>query len=502
QVIIQVNYAGQPPQIVEDQVTYPLTTRMLSVPFAKSVRGYSFFGFSLVYVLFEDGTDLYWARSRILEYLNSMQGKLPAGVTTELGPDATGVGWVYEYALVDETGKMTLADLRDLQDFVLRYEITALPGIAEVASLGGFRRQFQVEVNPDQLLQYNIRIGDLEMAIRNANMEMGARLFQHAEKEFMVLAHGYLQKVDDLKQIPIRANEQGAVLRLGDVAQISEGPDIRRGLADLNGKGEVVGAIVIMRKGEDVPRVIDDVKKKLAQVQKTLPEGVKIVTTYDRSEIIREAVSNLRFKLIEELIVVSIITLIFLLHVRSALVSLIVLPLGVLFTFLMMHLLGQTANIMSMGGIAIAVGVMIDSSVVMVENTHKHLEKLRALHSTMTSELYWQAAREAVSEVAPGLFWSMVIIIVSFTPVFALPEQSGRLFIPLALTKTLAMTAAAILAVMLMPILVGYFIRGEIKPESKHPVSIRLIKYYEPTLTWCLDNKPKVIIASVAMLLF
>ena len=502
QVIVEVKYPGQPPQIVEDQVTYPMTTRMLSVPFAKTVRGYSFFGFSLVYILFEDGTDLYWARSRILEYLNSMQGKLPQGVSTELGPDATGVGWVYEYALIDETGKMSLADLRDLQDFVLRYELTALPGIAEVASLGGFRRQFQVEINPDLLLQYDIRISDLEMAIKKANMEMGARLFQQAEKEFMVLAHGYVQNVEDLKKIPIRSNEQGSVLRLGDVSHISEGPDIRRGLADLNGTGEVVGAIVVMRQGEDVPRVIVGVKDKLAKIQKSLPKGVKIVPTYDRSEIINEAVSNLRFKLIEELIVVSIITLIFLLHVRSALVSLIVLPLGVLFTFLFMHLLGKTANIMSMGGIAIAVGVMIDSSVVMVENTHKHLEKLRSLHPELTSDLYWQAAREAVSEVAPGLFWSMVIIVISFTPVFALPEQSGRLFIPLALTKTLAMTAAAILAVMLMPILVGYFIRGDIRPESKHPVSVRLIKYYEPILTWSLDNKRKVIFVSVIFLLF
>lgn len=502
QVIIQAKFPGQPPQVIEDQVTYPLTTRMLSVPYAKTVRGYSFFGFSLVYVLFEDGTDLYWARSRVLEYLNSMQGKLPKEVQMELGPDATSIGWIFEYAIRDTSGKLTLADLRDIQDFLLRYELTSVKGVSEVASVGGFRRQFQIEVNPDLLFQYKLTLNQVEMALKRGNMEMGARLFEQAETEYMVLAKGYISSIQDIQSISIRVTEEGSVLRLGDIAKIREGPDIRRGLVDLNGEGEVVGGIVVMRQGGDVPGTIARVKEKLESLKKSLPKGVEIVVTYDRSELIEEAVSNLTFKLIEELIVVSLITFLFLFHVRSALVALIVLPIGVLSSFLLMYLLGIPVNIMSMGGIAIAIGVMVDASVVMVENTHKHLEKLRSSKSNLNNADYWQAAKDAVFEVAPGLFWSMIIIVVSFLPVFALPEQSGRLFIPLALTKTFAMTMAAILAVVLMPILVGYFIRGQIRKEENHPVSRKLINSYEPILTWCLNNKKTVLLtASVFALL-
>lgn len=504
QVIIQANYKGQPPQVVEDQVTYPLTTRMLSVPSAKTVRGYSFFGFSLVYVIFEDKTDLYWARSRVLEYLNSMQGKLPEGVSMELGPDATSIGWIYQYALKDTSGKLTLADLRDLQDFVLRYELTSLKGISEVASIGGFVRQFQIEVNPQRLFQYNVSINELEMALKKSNMEMGARLLEQAETEYMVLVKGYLGGVEDIAKIPIRVSHDGGVLRMADVAHIKEGPDIRRGLAELNGEGEVVGAIVVMRQGEDVVSTIERIKEKLASLKSSLPPGVEIVTTYDRSEIINKAVKNLAWKLTEELAVVALVTFIFLLHIRSALVALVTLPLGVMISFLLMHLAGISANIMSMGGIAIAIGVMVDSSVVMVENMHKHLEGYRRKmglgpDEELESHIYWELAKEAVVEVAPALFWSMIIIVLSFLPVFVLPEQSGRLFTPLAVTKTFAMAVAAILSVVLMPVLVGYFVRGKIKSEESHPLSRFLISLYDPVLRWCLDHKKATLSAFGAL---
>ncbi len=492
QVIIQANFQGQPPQVIEDQVTYPLTTRMLSVPFAKTVRGYSFFGFSLIYILFADGTDLYWARSRVLEYLNSMQAKLPSGVSLELGPDATGIGWIYEYALLDESGQQSLADLRDIQDFLIRYELTSVSGVSEVASLGGFKRQFQVELNPDLLFQYKISLQDIEREIQKANMEMGARLFEQAEGEYMVLAKGYLQSIEDMKKIPIRSTSQGGVLRLGDIAHINEGPDIRRGLADLDGKGEVVGGIVIMRQGEDVLSTIQRIKVKLNQLKKSLPSGVKIITTYDRSILIHKAVSNLGYKLLQELLIVAAIVIIFLMHIRSAIVALIVLPFSMLLAFLCLYLFDIPANIMSMGGIAIALGVMIDASVVIVENTHRHLEILRKQHLKLNSSHYWQASRQSAIQVGPGLFWSMLIIIISFLPVFTLPEQSGRLFTPLALTKTLSMLIAAILAVVLIPILVGYFVRGNIPSQSKNLLTNFLNKKYALALEWALENKKEV----------
>ena len=502
QVIVQASFAGQPPQIIEDQLTYPLTTRMLSVPHAKTVRAYSFFGFSLVYILFEDGTDLYWARSRVLEYLNSMQRKLPNDVNIELGPDATAIGWIFEYALKDTLGQKSLADLRDIQDFHLQYELTSVKGVAEVASVGGFKRQFQIEVNPDLLFQYKLTLSEVETALRKGNMEMGARLFEQAETEYMVLAKGYIVSVKDIEAIPVRVTEEGSVLRLEDISTIKEGPDIRRGLTDLDGEGEVVGGIIIMRQGGDVSGTIARVKKKLTNLKKSLPEGVEIITTYDRSELIDKAITNLTFKLIEELAIVSLITFIFLLHVRSAFVALIVLPIGVLGSFLLMYVFDVTANIMSIGGIAIAIGVMVDASVVMVENTHKHLEKLYLIKPDPEPSDYWQVARDAVFEVAPGLFWSMIIIIASFLPVFALPEQSGRLFAPLALTKTFAMSMAAVLTITLMPVLIGYFIRGKIREEENHPVSRVLIQNYEAVLIWCLDHKKKVILgASVFVLL-
>lgn len=502
QVIIMADYPGQPPQVVEDQVTYPLTTKMLSVPFSKVVRGYSYFGFSFVYILFKDGTDLYWARSRVLEYLSAIQGRLPREVTLELGPDATSVGWIYQYALRDTNGKNTLADLRDIQDFILRYELTAVPGVSEVAPIGGFRRQFQVEVDPNLLFQYAISVEEIEKAIKKSNMELGARLFQQAETEYMILAKGYIHTVEDIKSIPIRTLHHGAVLRIEDIAQVKEGPDIRRGVVDLNGKGEVVGGVIVMRQGEDVPKVIERVKKKMEEVKKSLPKGVEIITTYDRSVLINKAVTNLTHKILEELGVVSIVTMIFLLHMRSALVALIVLPLGVLMSFLFMYGLGFAANIMSMGGIAIAVGVMVDASVVMVENAHKHIEKLqREEGMNASAALYMKAAKDAAIEVAPALFWSMLIIVVSFVPVFALPEQSGRLFIPLAMTKTLAMSVSALLTIILLPILVVHLVKGKIPPEEKHPISRFLIKIYTPVLDWSLDNKKKVLMASSVILL-
>jgi len=501
QVIIQANYPGQPPLVVEDQVTYPLTTKMISVPYAKTVRGYSFFGFSFVYILFEDGTDLYWARSRVLEYLNSMYGKLPSNVTMELGPDATSIGWIFEYALVDKSGKYTLADLRDLQDFVIRYELTSVHGVSEVASIGGFKRQFQIEVDPNLLYQYNISLSDIERAIKKSNMEMGARLFHQAETEYMILVKGYLKSVDEIRSIPIRFSMGGAVLSLGDIAHVKEGPNIRRGLADLDGKGEVVGGIVIMRQGEDVPGTIDNITKKIAIIEKSLPEGVKIEVTYDRSEVIMRAVKNLSSKIIQELLIVALITIFFLLHFRSAMVALIVLPMGIIISILFIHMLDVSLNIMSMGGIAIAIGVMVDASIVNVENTHKHLEDLEKTNKTLSDDMYWKAAKEAALEVGPGLFWSMIIIIISFLPVFALPDQSGRMFVPLALTKTLAMSAGAIVAVVLLPILVGYFVRGKIPHEKNNPISKTLIKIYTPILTWCLDNKKKILTVGFITLL-
>jgi Cu(I)/Ag(I) efflux system membrane protein CusA/SilA len=435
QVIILTDYPGQAPQVVEDQITYPLTTAMLSVPYAKVVRGYSFFGFSLVYIIFEDGTDLYWARSRVLEYLSFVSGRLPRGVTPQLGPDATGVGWVYEYVLEDESGEHDLSDLRSIQDWYLKYELTAVPGVAEVASIGGYVKQYQVEVDPNKLLAYGIPISKVKTAIQRSNSDVGGRLVEMSETEFMVRGLGYIKSIQDIKDVPLGVNQEGTPIFLNSVAQVKLGPELRRGIAEKDGKGEVVGGIIVMRWGENALEVIKNLKKKIEELKPGLPSGVKIKPAYDRSGLIYRAIDNLKEKIIEEMIVVALICILFLLHARSALVAIFTLPAGVLIAFIAMNYLGINANIMSLGGIAIAIGVMVDASVVMVENAHKHMERDKG------KKEHWQIIMDAAKEVGPALFYALLIITVSFLPVFALGEQSGRLFKPLAYTKTFAIAA-------------------------------------------------------------
>ena len=460
QVIILTEYPGQSPQVVEDQVTYPLTTAMLSVPFAKVVRGYSFFGLSFVYIIFEDGTDLYWARSRVLEYLNFVSGRLPDGVTPALGPDATGVGWVYEYVLQDTTGKHDLQELRSLQDWYLRYELTAVPGVSEVASIGGFVKQYQVEVDPNKLLAYNLPLSKVRMAIQRSNKDVGGKLMEMGETEFMVRGLGYIDSIADIEKISVGMDKNGTPILLKNIANIQIGPELRRGILEWNGKGETAGGIVVMRYGENALEVIKNVKQKLRDLQKGLPEGVVIADGYDRSSLILRAVDTLKSKLLEEMIVVAIICVIFLLHFRSAFVAIFTLPVGILISFLCMNVLGLNATIMSLGGIAIAIGVMVDASVVMVENAHKHLEKD---HVTPHREIIARAAKE----VGPALFYSLLIITVSFLPVFSLGEQSGRMFKPLAYTKTFAMAASALLAITVIPVLMSFFVREKtFAPEA------------------------------------
>jgi Cu(I)/Ag(I) efflux system membrane protein CusA/SilA len=457
QVIIYTEYPGQAPQVVEDQVTYPLTTAMLSVPFAKVVRGYSFFGYSFVYLIFEDGTDIYWARSRVMEYLNFVSGRLPAGVTPSLGPDATGVGWVYEYILQDTTGETDLAELRSLQDWFVRYELTAVPGVSEVASIGGFVKQYQVEVDPNRLASYGISIKTIKAAIQRSNADVGGRLLEMGETEFMVRGRGYVQSLEDLGRIAVSVDDKGTPILLRDVATLQIGPELRRGILEWNGEGEAVGGIVVMRYGENAREVIQRVKEKLADLEKGLPEGVEIVTGYDRAALIERAVDTLKTKLTEEMIVVALVCIVFLLHLRSAFVAVFTLPVGILMSFLIMYPFGINANIMSLGGIAIAIGVMVDAAIVMVENAHKHLERDRG------KKHHTQIIMEAAKEVGPALFFSLLIITVSFLPVFSLMEQSGRLFRPLAYTKTTAMAAASVLAITIIPVLMTFFVR-------EHPI--------------------------------
>ncbi len=483
QVIVFTEYPGQAPQVVEDQVTYPLTTAMLAVPNAKVVRGYSFFGFSFVYIIFDDGTDMYWARSRVLEYLNYVSGRLPDGLTPSLGPDATGVGWVYEYALVDKTGNTDLAELRSIQDWYLRYPLQTVEGISEVASVGGYVKQYQVEVDPNALLAYNIPLSKIKHAIQRSNNDVGGKLVEMAETEYMVRGLGYIQSIDDLNVIPVGVDENGTPIRLQDVAHVHLGPELRRGVAELNGEGEVAGGVVIMRYGENAMAVIERVRAKLEELKPGLPEGVEIVPVYDRGDLITRAVKNLEEKLIEEIIVVSLICILFLLHARSALVAIVSLPIGILLAFSIMKWQGINANIMSLGGIAIAIGAMVDGAIVMIENAHKHLEHMvKEKSRELTSPERWQAVTEASREVGPALFFSLLIITVSFLPVFTLQAQEGRLFAPLAFTKTYAMAAAAILAITLVPVLMGYFIRGKIPPEAKNPVNRFLHFIHIPTL--------------------
>jgi Cu(I)/Ag(I) efflux system membrane protein CusA/SilA len=484
QVIIRTTFPGQAPQIIENQITYPLTTTMLSVPGAKTVRGYSMFGDSFVYILFEDGTDPYWARSRVLEYLNQVQSRLPAQAKASLGPDATGVGWVYEYALVDRTGKMDLSQLRALQDWFLKYELKTVPNVSEVASVGGMVRQYQIVLDPDRLRAYNIPHGKVIDAVQKANQETGGSVLELGEAEYMVRASGYLQTLDDFRQIPLMTTEAGVPVRLADVARIQVGPEMRRGISELNGEGEVAGGIIVMRSGKNALETIDAVKAKLEKLKASLPPGVEIVPTYDRSDLIKRAVDNLSEKLIEEFIVVALVCLVFLFHLRSAFVAIVSLPLGIVMAFIVMYYQGVNANIMSLGGIAIAIGAMVDAAVVMIENAHKHIERWHHAHParTLHGEEHWRVIGEAAGEVGPALFFSLLIITLSFIPVFTLEAQEGRLFSPLAYTKTYAMAVAAGLAVSLIPVLMGYLIRGRIPEEKKNPLNRALIAIYQPAL--------------------
>ncbi|MBW2313825.1 MAG: efflux RND transporter permease subunit, partial [Deltaproteobacteria bacterium] len=494
QVIVFTEYPGQAPQVVEDQVTYPLTTSMLAVPFAKTVRGYSFFGFSFVYVIFEDGTDLYWARSRVLEYLNFVSDRLPPGVTPTLGPDATGVGWVYEDALVDRTGEHDLADLRSIQDWYLRYELQTVPGVDEVASLGGMVRQYQVEVEPNALAAYNIPLSQVSHAIQRSNMDVGGRLIEMAESEFMVRGRGYIQSIDDLEQIAIGTDGRGTPVLLRDVAQIHFGPELRRGVTDLNGEGEVASGIVIIRFGENALEVLQNVKAKLETLKAGLPPGVEIVPVYDRSKLIEGAIDNLQEKLLEEIAIVALVCVVFLVHLRSAFVAILILPLGILVSFIIMYHQGLNANIMSLGGIAIAIGAMVDAAVVMVENAHKHLERDEG--KKPRTEILIDAA----SEVGPALFFSLLIITVSFLPVFSLQAQEGRLFSPLAFTKTYAMAGSAFLAITIVPVLMILFIRGKIVPEQRNPLNRFLLWLYAPVIRFVLRRKVLVLAGAAAVL--
>ncbi|MHA6915114.1 efflux RND transporter permease subunit [Ralstonia pseudosolanacearum] len=502
QVIIRTPFPGQAPQIVENQVTYPLTTTMLSVPGAKTVRGYSFFGDSFVYVLFEDGTDLYWARSRVLEYLNQVQSRLPAAAKPALGPDATGVGWVYEYALVDKTGHHDLAQLRALQDWFLRFELKALPNVAEVASVGGMVKQFQVVLQPDKLRAFNLSQAKVLAALKGANQETGGSVLELGEAEYMVRASGYLKTLDDFRQIPLATSEAGIAVRLGDVATLQLGPEMRRGIAELDGEGEVAGGVIVMRSGKNALETIEAVKAKLATLQKSLPAGVEIVPVYDRSALIHRAVDNLTHKLIEEFIVVALVCVVFLFHLRSALVAIVSLPLGVLAAFLVMRYQGVNANIMSLGGIAIAVGAMVDAAVVMIENAHKHLERWHEANPERDPGGHerWRIIGESAAEVGPALFFSLLIITLSFIPVFTLEAQEGRLFSPLAFTKTYSMAAAAGLSVTLVPVLMGYLIRGRIPSEQSNPLNRGLIRLYQPVLARVLAY-PKATLAMALVLL-
>ncbi len=496
QVIIKTRYPGQAPQVVEDQVTYPLSTAMLSVPRAVSVRGYSFFGDSYVYVIFEDGTDLYWARTRVLEYLSQVASQLPPAARPALGPDATGVGWIFEYALVDRFGNYDLSQLRSLQDWFLKYELQTVPGVSEVATVGGMVKQYQVVLDPDRLRAYGLPLAQIKNAIQRANQEVGGSVIEMAEAEYMVRATGYIQSLDDMHRIPLGINAQGTPVLLKDIAEIQLGPQMRRGIAELDGEGEVTGGIIVMRWGENAMTTIAAVKAKLEELKKGLPEGVDIVTTYDRSALIQRAVDTLNRKLIEEFVVVALVCVVFLFHLRSALVVVISLPVGILVAFIIMQQQGINANIMSLGGIAIAIGAMVDAAIVMIENVHKHLERDTAVHTS-----HWQVMYRAAAEVGPPLFFSLLIITLGFLPVFTLEAQEGRLFSPLAFTKTYAMAAAAGLSITLVPVLMGYFIRGRITPEHKNPINRLLVAIYRPLIKLVLKMPRTVLILSLMLVI-
>lgn len=495
QVIVKTPYPGQAPHVVEQQITYPLATAMLAVPGATTVRGYSFFGDSFIYVIFKDGTDLYWARSRVLEYLNQVTGQLPSKVKPQLGVDATGVGWVFEYALVDKTNKLNLSALTTLQNWFLKYELQTVSGVSEVATIGGMVKQYQVIVDPNKLRSYNITLNKVKQAIINANQEVGGSVIEMAEAEYMVRAKGYLDNISKFKNIPLDVTPNGIPILLSNVAQIKLGPQLRRGISELNGQGEVVGGVVIMRTGENALNVINSVKDKLKNLQRSLPKGVKIITTYDRSSLISRAIDTLTIKLIEEIIAVIIVCFIFLYHFRSSLIIVFTLPLSILLAFIVMRLQGINANIMSLGGIAIAIGVMVDAAIVMIENAHKHLEK-----NSNNNLNRWQIIKTAALEVGPALFFSLLIITLSFIPVFTLQAQEGRLFAPLAYTKTYAMAAASLVSITLVPVLMGYFIKGKITKEQKNPLNRFCIALYRPLINFTLKY-PKTILVSLLIFL-
>ncbi len=497
QVIVMTDWPGQAPQTVEDQVTYPLSTEMLKVPHTKYVRGMSQFGLSAVYVVFDEGTDLYWARSRVLEYLNSVRSKLPQGAAPMMGPDATGVGWVMQYILADTSGKLNLAQLRGLQDFTVRPALTAVPGVAEIASLGGFEKQYQAEVDPAKLLAYNIPMQKVSEAVRASNKDVGGRVIEMGGSEYVVRGRGRFTSLDDIRNVAIGTGPGGTPVTVGDVANVQFGPEIRRGIADLNGKGEIVTGWVVMRYGENPLAVIKGVKTKMAELQHALPKGVVFVDGYDRSGLIDRAIATLRSKLFEESLIVAAVTLLFLMHGSSALVAILTLPVGILMALLAMHLLGLSANIMSLGGIAIAIGAMIDAAIVMVENMHKHMERNEHEGRPRT---HWELVIDSAKEVGPSLFISLLIITVSFLPVFALQDQEGRLFKPLAWTKTLSMASASLLSITLVPVMMGLFIRGKVKPESANPVNRFLIRVYRPVIDFVLRHRWPTIIAAGAVL--
>lgn len=510
QVIVYTNYPGQAPQLVEDQVTYPLTTAMLAVPNTSVVRGYSFFGTSFIYIIFEEGTDIYWARSRVLESLNQVGGRLPNGVTPTLGPDATGLGWVYEYALVDKTGQHDLAQLRSLQDWYLKYPLQSVKGVAEVASVGGYVKQYQVEVDPNALQRFGLSLTKIKRAIKDSNRDVGGRLIEMAETEYMVRSSGYIQSIDDLNAIPVGVDGKGTPLRLQDVADVHIGPELRRGVAELDGQGEVVGGVVVMRFGENALATIDRVKTRLEQLKAGLPAGVELVTVYDRSELITRAVDSLTDSLLLELLVVSLVIVLFLLHARSALVTILTLPLGILMAFIVMRVQGLNANIMSLGGIAITIGAMVDGAIVMVENGHTHLAKARSKKAVdrggddssldLTAAEHWQAIGSACREVGPALFSSLLVIVVSFLPIFTMQAQEGRMFSPLAFTATYAMAGSAILAITLVPVVMGYFLRGDIIAPEQNPTSQLLQAMHTPLLTKAMKHPTVTLVAALLLL--
>ena len=503
QVIVKTSFPGQVPQVVEDQVTYPITTTMLSVPKATVVRGFSFFGDSYVYIIFEDGTDIYWARARVQEYLSQAASKLPKGVEPRLGPDATGVGWVYEYALVDRSNKHDLSQLRSLQDWFIKFELQTVPGVSEIATIGGMVKQYQVTADPNNLRAYGITLGQVKRAIQRANQETSGSVMELGEAEYMISSKGYLKNIEDIETIPVSLNkETGAPILLRDIANVKIGPQMRRGIAELDGEGEVVGGIVVMRYGENALQVIEDTKKKIEELKAGLPEGVEIITTYDRSKLIVSAVDNLKVKLLEEFAVVAIVCFLFLFHLRSALVAIVSLPIGILIAFTIMERQGINANIMSLGGIAIAIGAMVDGAIVMIENAHKHLEKWHKEYGEIPKgNDHWRVITQSAVEVGPALFFSLLIITLSFIPIFALEAQEGRLFSPLAFTKTYSMAAAAGLAISLVPVLMGYLIRGKIPSENKNPISRFLIWIYRPALTLCLKMPWVTILVSLLVMI-